>query len=388
MAVSIPSWNKLEMNRPLAHRGQPMARRVFSSGGAGAGALLTALSLAMSTLASDSYVTQANWVETMLRSRSNLGLAQLPAADKAFGARKTWFAIKEDFPVEWDWAMQDGGGMVEEWFLGTAPPDLVKRMVKRAAAELGARGLAWMEEADRLDQPELASEDRRWLDLYVKTCLERRRRRLQTVVANVPKVVFIKHPTIRPSFFAYTEGLSDAQNERHFLPGSELCLLDTDGLKTTSLVSDPTGAIRDPAVSWDGQRILFAWKKSLDNDDYHLYELDTRSNQVAQITSGIGYADYEPAYLPDDSIVFSSTRCVQTVNCWWTEVSNLYTCDAKGRFLRRLGFDQVHTVYPQVTDDGRVIYTRWECQRPGPGVHPGALPDESRRHGADGVLRE
>ena len=50
----------------------------------------------------------------------------------------------------------------------------------------------------------------------------------------------------------------------------------------------------------------------------------------------------------------------QTVDCWWTEVSNLYTCDAEGRYLRRLGFDQVHTVYPQVLDDGRVIYMRWD----------------------------
>jgi len=125
-------------------------------------------------------------------------------------------------------------------------------------------------------------------------------------------------------------------------------------------VSDPTGAIRDPAVSWDGQRVLFAWKKSLDEDDYHLYELNVASNEVRQITTGLGFADYEPAYLPNDDIIFASTRCVQTVDCWWTEASNLYACDPEGRFLRRLGFDQVHTVYPQVMDDGRVIYTRWD----------------------------
>ena len=71
-------------------------------------------------------------------------------------------------------------------------------------------------------------------------------------------------------------------------------------------------------------------------------------------------ADYEPAYLPNGDFIFASTRCVQTVDCFWTEVSNLYTCDPGGRFIRRLGFDQVHTVYPQVLDDGRVIYTRWD----------------------------
>jgi hypothetical protein len=51
---------------------------------------------------------------------------------------------------------------------------------------------------------------------------------------------------------------------------------------------------------------------------------------------------------------------VQTVDCWWTEVSNLYTCDGDGNFLRRLGYDQVHTVYPTVINDGCVLYTRWD----------------------------
>ena len=81
---------------------------------------------------------------------------------------------------------------------------------------------------------------------------------------------------------------------------------------------------------------------------------------VRQLTFGLGFADYEGEYAPDGQIIFNSTRCVQTVDCWWTEVSNLYTCDGEGRYLRRLGFDQVHSNYPTVTPDGRVLYTRWE----------------------------
>jgi len=59
-------------------------------------------------------------------------------------------------------------------------------------------------------------------------------------------------PTIRPSFFAYTEGQSDAQNERNFIAGAELCLLEfSDGQPSVrTLLADPKGAIRDPAVSW------------------------------------------------------------------------------------------------------------------------------------------
>jgi len=48
------------------------------------------------------------------------------------------------------------------------------------------------------------------------------------------------------------------------------------------------------------------------------------------------------------------------VDCNWVEVSNLYLMDRRGRYMRRIGYDQVHTIFPTVTDDGRVLYTRWE----------------------------
>jgi hypothetical protein len=51
---------------------------------------------------------------------------------------------------------------------------------------------------------------------------------------------------------------------------------------------------------------------------------------------------------------------VQIVDCWWTEVSNLFICNADGRHMRQLNFDQVHDNLPTVTHDGRVIYTRWD----------------------------
>ena len=176
------------------------------------------------------------------------------------------------------------------------------------------------------------------------------------------RIVFTRHYDLGGSHYAYTEGQSDAQNERHFVPGSSLCLLEMDGLygAVRTLLDDPGGVIRDPDVSYDASRILYAHKKSLNEDDYHLYEMTVADGAVRQLTAGLGFADYEGAYLPNGDLVFSSTRCVQTVDCWWTEVSNLYTCDRDGRYLRRLGFDQVHTNFPTVTPDGRVIYTRWE----------------------------
>jgi len=312
--------------------------------------------------AADSQSHRGGWVDNILAARRTLAAGERSGTAQRQTLEQAWSRLRDDFPVESDWALQDGGAGLVPWLQSASAPRFAQRMTEKALTELGEAGLALQQKLERLGRAKPPADDRAWLDLYAQACEQRRRLRLKTVLAKAPRIVFTKHRTIRPSFFAYTEGQSDAQAERHFLPDSDLCLLEMDGLygKVRALVSDPTGAIRDPAVSWDGQRVLFAWKKSLDQDDYHLYELNVASNEVRQITAGLGVADYEPAYLPNDDIIFVSTRCVQTVDCWWTEASNLYTCDPEGRFLRRLGFDQVHTVYPQVLDDGRVIYTRWD----------------------------
>jgi hypothetical protein len=164
------------------------------------------------------------------------------------------------------------------------------------------------------------------------------------------------------SHYAYTEGVSGDWAESHFHGGSALCRWLPNGANGTveTLIHSPEGVLRDPDVSYDSKKVLFAWKKSARNDDYHLYEMDLDSKDIRRLTFGEGFADYEAAYLPNGNIVFNSTRCVQRVDCHTTVVSNLFLCDKDGKYMRRISYDQVHTNYPTVLPDGRVIYTRWD----------------------------
>jgi len=265
-----------------------------------------------------------------------------------------------------DWAAQDG-----------LPKDLQSfpaEGLRRPLDELGPRADDLRARFAQLADEGAGRKDPRWRALYIEASRRRREARLAPYRDALRRVVFTKHYDLGGSHYAYTEGQSDAQAERHFVPGAALCLLEMDGSfgRVRTLIDDPGGVIRDPDVSYDGGRVLFAWKKSDREDDYHLYELTVANGAVRQLTFGLGFADYEPAYLPDGHIVFNSTRCVQTVDCWWTEVSNLYTCDGDGRYLRRLSFDQVHTNFPTVTPDGRVIYTRWDYSDRGQ-VYPQGL---------------
>jgi len=308
------------------------------------------------------------WPNMMLEARRQWKSA---SKDKK---RETIERLRGQFPWAWDWMMQDFKGGPLRWFEGADSVDLEKSAIGRVLEELGAAGAEFRVKYEQLASNGVPNNDAAWLTLYAEAAQERRRHRLATVLSRAPRIVFAKYRTIRPSFFAYTEGQSDAQHERHFLPGSVLCLLEMDGIygKTRILLEDRTGAIRDPAVSYDARTLLFARKKALNEDDYHIYAMEMETGKIRQITSGLGVADYEPAWLPNGDIVFASTRCVQTVDCWWTEVSNIYTCDSEGRFLRRLGVDQVHAIYPTVLDDGRILYTRWDYNDRGQ-IFPQAL---------------
>ncbi len=236
-----------------------------------------------------------------------------------------------------------------------------KRMIEYVANELGGQGGPVRTELERLVRAELPGRDPAWKALYCRACDARRVMRLTPLAALGPRFVFDQHRQHGGSW-KYTEGLSDARNHRFFAPGASLELLELDGAygRVLTLVDDPLGCIRNPDVSYDGKRILFAWKRADRDDDFHLYEMDVATRTLRQLTHGLGFADYEGVYLPDGNILFSSTRCVQSVDCNWVEVSNLFLMWANGQYMRRIGFDQVHTIFPTVTDDGRILYTRWD----------------------------
>lgn len=287
--------------------------------------------------------------------------AQGPAADIAQVAG----LMEQIAPVEADWLLQDLGAELIVW-LRQPTSAMQERLVSRVLDELGAQAGTYRAELASLRAAKAAADDPRWLDLYGRSARARRAARLAPLAARWPRMIFAKHHVMGGSHYAYTEALSDAQGERTFIPGSALCLLEFRQGEpfVRTLLRDDRGVIRDPDVSYDARYILFAWKKSDRQDDYHLYEMPApdgdRADEPRQITFGAGFADYEGVYLPNGDIIFNSTRCVQTTDCFTTEVSNLYTCDRNGRYLRRLGFDQVSTNYPTVLNDGRVVYTRWE----------------------------
>ncbi len=196
---------------------------------------------------------------------------------------------------------------------------------------------------------------------------------LDSLMETATQFVVIKAKQHGGSHYAYTEAIAEEMTdvyyhegtETNFEPGSQLVLVSLSEwgslVRETQevLIDCPEGVIRDADVSTDGNKILFSWKKDRE-DDYHLYEMILADRSIRQLTFGSGIADFEPQYTANGNIVFSSSRCIQTVDCWKTPVSNLYMCGPDGENIVRLTYDQVHDTFSTTTADGRVIYTRWD----------------------------
>lgn len=269
-----------------------------------------------------------------------------------------------------DWIYQDHGADWESCFTDPASADREIRLVERVLTELEQgtdKSTRLREIFAELVSGGAAGADPRWRALYLDACRLRRSERLAVLRSHTQQIVFTKHYFLSGVVhYSWTDHITDEQySERNvdYRMGASLHLLRVGAhgdVSLETLLNAPTGVIRDPNVSYDGTRIVFAMRHNDTDDDYHLYVMDVTTRRVRQITSGLGVSDTEPCFLPNGDIVFVSSRCIQLTDCWRQAVSNLYTCDGDGRYLRRLGYDQVHTNYPQVLDDGRVIYTRWE----------------------------
>ncbi|UCC97159.1 MAG: PD40 domain-containing protein [Phycisphaerales bacterium] len=151
---------------------------------------------------------------------------------------------------------------------------------------------------------------------------------------------------------------ADSAERKAYRAMGRLCKLNIRTGEVTVLLDAPEGTIRDPQVHYDGQRIIFSYRKA-GSGHFHLYEINADGTGLRQLTDGV-YDDIEPTYMPDDSIIFCSSRCKRWVNCWLTQVAVLYRCDADGGNIRPLSSNNEQENTPWPLPDGRVLYQRWE----------------------------
>ena len=149
-------------------------------------------------------------------------------------------------------------------------------------------------------------------------------------------------------------------NTGSFRGGSAIRTLDlAAGGTAQTLLDVPNGVVRDIDVHFSGQRLLFAMRKDV-QDDYHIFEMNADGSGLTQLTFGAGISDIDPIYLPDDRILFSSSREPKYCMCNRHIMCNLYTMEADGANIQQIGHSTLFEGHPSLLPDGRVIYDRWE----------------------------
>ncbi len=139
-----------------------------------------------------------------------------------------------------------------------------------------------------------------------------------------------------------------------------------------------TGVIGKFTLSFDATKVIFdyrdhegagfrIWEVNIDGTDLRqvLQAPADEADKIARWNGGSNFHtdDVDPAYLPDGGIIFSSSRCEQTILCGGSAglaTAVMHRVDADGQNVDQLSRSPVSEFCPYILDDGRVMYHRWE----------------------------
>jgi len=174
---------------------------------------------------------------------------------------------------------------------------------------------------------------------------------------NMPDDVFVEENTTEAIVFVKAreeETLNRTNGEANLF---KLSPIAPDGA-VTPITNYAGASISDPCVSFDGRRILFSMRPP-GAGDRNIFEIRTNGSGLRQITSG-GGRDFDPLYLPNGKIMFTSSRANEMDEYNFSPSEVLYICNDDGSEITRVSFNMSDDFDPTLMPDGRIIYTRWE----------------------------
>ena len=181
-------------------------------------------------------------------------------------------------------------------------------------------------------------------------------------------ILYVVRPQYRSHYHAidtlfHTGEYNVDRNAPHpslFQGGGALKMIDlARGGEVKTLLDAPEGIARDPEVHFDGKRIVFALRRHA-GEDYHIWQMNTDGTGLRQLTFAAGVSDFDPLYLADDTIVFSSTREPKYNQCSRDHAANLFRMDADGANIHQIERNNLFENQASLMDDGRILYARWE----------------------------
>jgi len=208
------------------------------------------------------------------------------------------------------------------------------------------------------------------------------------VVVDFP-IVFVERPLARDGNGNLMA--DNALSPASFNPGARLILkkranvsagqqVVTDGVFATGALYD----VKDIQPSVDGSKFLFAMRApAIEGADiqptWNVWEYDVELEELRRIIESDINAeagdDISPYYLPDERIIFSSTRqrrgkAIQLdenkpqfpaqVEARQGDNFLLHIMDKDGDDIKQLTYNASHDLHPSVLDNGKILFLRWD----------------------------
>ncbi len=214
----------------------------------------------------------------------------------------------------------------------------------------------------RLDEliPRLAAADGPSRESFLK--LQREALLANPLVSGQPILFVVRQQYLRDHHNTATffPAAKNEYNDGQFTPGGALKVIDfAQGGAVRTILDASQGVIRDPEVHFDGRRIVFSMRTNA-ADSYHIYEINADGTGLRQLTRARDVDDIDPLYLPDGSIVFSSTREPKYCGCNRHIMANLFRMEADGANIHQIGKSTLFEGHGALMPDGRILYDRWE----------------------------
>lgn len=174
---------------------------------------------------------------------------------------------------------------------------------------------------------------------------------------SAPDDVIVQEETTAAIVFVKTKG--EETLNRSWAEGNlyKLSPISPEGV-VTPITNFVGAAISDPCVSFDGKKILFSMRPP-GGGNRNIYEISANGTGLRQVTSGGGH-DFDPLYLQDGRIMFTSSRARHMDEYNHAPAENMYICDNDGGNMQQVSFNMSDDFDPTLDADGHLVYTRWE----------------------------
>jgi len=171
--------------------------------------------------------------------------------------------------------------------------------------------------------------------------------------------------------FVLSDPFGDEPQVRDILEGSVVQKGRLKGMRLTE------GSFVSPDLSYDGKTVAFGYVECTGDKahryhtdpskghwhqsrSYHVFKVNIDGTGLGQLTDGT-WNDFDPCWMPNGRLVFISERRGGYLRCGRVcPTYTLFDMMADGSDIRCLSPHETNEWHPSVTNDGMIVYTRWD----------------------------